>query len=172
MVGALIEALVEAIIRAAGWVAGAVRGVFAGQAADAALSAGEEQPSRRGRRRGAKGKLAELADPDDTEQLVRAYHRLARNDGDRELRIAAILQIADNDPATAEPLLREIIEGPDDPWVVLAALDTAGRKRMTSLADVVGAAREDPRQVVSVAAGQVHKRLSKAQRRARANRIA
>jgi hypothetical protein len=145
MIGALLEALVDAVVRAAGWVAGAVRSVFVGQAVDAALEAGEKKTSRRKCGRGAKAQLSELADPADTEQL-RVYHQLPRNDNNRELRIEAIIQIAENDTATAEPLLREIIEGPDDPWVVTAALDTAARQRMTGLIDVVAATRDDPRQ--------------------------
>lgn len=172
MITAVFEALLEVLMRAAGWVVGVVRGVFAGSAADAALAASEDKASRRGGRRGgAKEKLRDLAAPGGTEQLVRVYHQLARNDNDRELRIEAIIQIAEHDSAAAEPLLREIIEGPDDPWVVMAALDTAGRHGMTDLLDVVAAAREDPRPVVSALAGPVHKKLCKTKRRASAKGI-
>jgi hypothetical protein len=166
MFGAIIEAIIDVLLRAAGSVAGVVRSVFAGHAADAGLAAAEDRASRPGRRRrGPKDKLNELAEPGDTEQLVRTYHQLARNDSDRDLRIEAITRLSEENSAVAEPILREIIQGPDDPWVVIYALDAARRHRMTGLLDVVTPACEDPRPAVAAAAGSAHKRLQKAMRR-------
>lgn len=160
MIGALLEAVIEAVLNAVGWFARVVRGLFAGQAADAGLSAAEEKVSRqRRRRRGPKQRLRELADPGYTEQLVRVYHQLARSDTERDLRTEAIVRIAAEDSTAAEPILREIIEGPDDPWVVIYALEAARRHRMTGLLDVIEPALEDPRPAVAAIAASTHKRL-------------
>lgn len=165
MLTALLEAVIEALVRAAGWVGGLVRGVFAGPAADAGLSAADDAASRRRQRRRIKRELAEIAGAGGVEELTRVYRGAARSDLDRELRIEALIQIADAEPPAAEPLLRDVIRGPDDPWVVLAALDIAARHGMTGLLDEVAQATEDQRPMVATAAEIMRKRLEKTRRR-------
>ncbi len=138
-----------------------VRGMVANSAADAGLSAAEETGARQYGRRRDRRRLKRLAATGDVDELVRVYQRCGRGSHDVNRRIEALLQVARAEPSTAEPLLREVIEGPDDTWVTVAALDIAARCRMTGLADAVANAREDPRPAIATGAASVHKRLAK-----------
>lgn len=148
-----------------------IRGVVASSAADAGLSAAEEMGAERCGRGRARQRLKQLAATGHVEELVRVY-RCGRGNPDTTLRIEALIQVAHAEASTAEALLREVIEGFDDPWVTIAALDIAARCRMTGLVDAVDTAREDPRPAIAAAAASAHKRLQKGARRSLNNSVA
>ena len=163
---ALLSALIEAIVASVSWLAGVARSILGHFLLDLAARGGEEAvrgmtTSRRDRRR-ARRHLRRLARSGEIESLILAYRRLGRSDEFRDLRIDAIVALAAADPGAAEPVLREIIEGPDDPWVVVAALDRASKHRMAGLLPAIAiAAEDDIRPLVGAQARGVHKRLLK-----------
>ena len=162
----ILSALIDAIVASVGWLSGVVRSILGHFLVDAALRGGEEvvrgvAPSRRERRR-ARKHLRRLAASGKIEELILAYRRLGRSDEFRDLRSDALVALSAADPVAAEPILREVIEGPDDPWVVLLALDRADKHRMTGLLGVIAvAARDDTRPLVGKQARGVHKKLLK-----------
>lgn len=166
MSSVILGFLIDAVISGASWLVRVVRSVLAHAIIEGAARGGKEAmcsmtPSRKDRRRTRKH-LKHLADTGDIEELIRAYRRLGRGDEARELRTDAIGMLAAADTVAAEPILQEIIEGSDDTWLVLAALDRAAKHRMIGLLDSVNDARDDHRRVVAKLAGDVHRRLVKA----------
>lgn len=124
------------------WVVRVVRGLFSGRRRDRA-------------------RMRRLIEEGDIDELVRVYHRCGRSDAHRERRMAALAELAKADPARAEPLLRDVIEGPDDPWMVMAALDTAAREGLVGLQDVIATAKDDPRPVVAATADVAARKLAR-----------
>jgi|AntDryMetagUQ889_1029465.scaffolds.fasta_scaffold19414_1 hypothetical protein len=165
MLSAILDLVIDAIIASASWVARVVRSLFVHGAVDAAVQGGEEatqsMTSDRKDRRRARKHLQLLADSGEIEELIASYRRMGRSDRFRDLRIDAIVALAAADPAAAAPVLRQIIEGPDDVYVILAALDLAAEHRITGLLDAVAAAKDDTRRLVAAEAGSAHRRLAK-----------
>lgn len=166
MSSVVLNFLVDAVIAGVGWLARAIRSALAHTIIDIAARGGREAicsmtASRKDRRRTRKH-LKQLADSGEIEELIRAYRRLGRSTEIADLRTDAVVMLAAAEPVAAEPVLREIIGGPDDVWLVLAALDRAAKHRMTGLLGCVEEAREDHRPVVAKLAVDVHRRLLKA----------
>lgn len=171
MLAAVLEIVVDAVLSAIGWLVRVTRGLFADAATDAGASATREMTgssemtgSRRDRRR-VRRHFKKLAVDGQTDELVRLYRSLGRDEEFRDLRIDALRELAAHDPAVAEDVLREVIEGADDPWVVLGALDAAAKHHIFGLTDVIAQATEDPRPAVASYAASAHKRLQKKARR-------
>lgn len=120
--------------------------------------------SRRDRRR-ARRRLRQLARDGHTDELVRAYRRLGRSEAARDLRIDALRLLATSDARAAEPVLREVLTGPEDAWVMIGALDAVARGRILTLRDTVAATERDPRPAVSAYATDVRKRLDRRRKR-------
>ncbi len=169
MFSALIDALVEMFAAALGWVARILRGASVDAGAEAAAQvAGDGDVSDRKARRRAIRRFKSLAAAGKTDELASEYRRLGRGEDARDLRIEALLALAAADSTVAAPLLADVIERPDDPWVVTMALNAVAEHRMFELSDVVARAKDDPRPIVSKLATDVQRRLDKAGRRTHA----
>lgn len=161
----IIEAVIQFVLGAVGWVGRLFRGAASGAAAEAAMAATEELSFDSKDRRRARRQLKRMADEGDTEGLVRVYHLCGRSEHNRDLRIDALRHLARADRRAAEPLLREVIEGAEDAWVVTAAMEWAAKNEMVGLRDAVTSAKDDPRPAVSAQAVTVAKRLAKTEAR-------
>ncbi|MCP9490344.1 MAG: hypothetical protein MSC31_10785 [Solirubrobacteraceae bacterium MAG38_C4-C5] len=169
MLAAVLEIVVDAVLSAIGWLVRVTRGLFADAAVDASATremtgSGEMTGSRRDRRR-VRRHFKKLAVDGHTDELVRLYRSLGRDEEFRDLRIDALRELAAHDPAVAEDVLREVIEGADDTWVVLGALDAAAKYHIFGLTDVIAQVTEDHRPAVASYAASAHKRLQKKARR-------
>jgi hypothetical protein len=160
----LMFAIVEAVITVIMEMFGKLLRVLGIGAADAAGSAVLDDLERGGRKaRRARRELAreskQARRAGDREALLSLW-RLPRNEHYRSTRIDALMALADLDQAAAEPLLREALERPDDPWVVLAALDRISQRRLVGLRDAVERATDDPRPGVAKMAAHTAARLA------------
>lgn len=104
--------------------------------------------------------MRRMAADEDVQSLVSFYHRCGAGPHNRDLRIDALTMIAKAD--AAEPLLHDVITGPNDAWMVMGALDIAGRHGLHRMSDTVTTACEDTRPAVSTTASLIQKRLRKA----------
>ena len=166
MLYVIINAIVEAAVGAAGWITRMARSVFVHAAAEAATAKAEELSFESKDRRRARRQLKRMGTAGDVDGLVRVYRRCGRGENNRDLRIDALRHLARADRGAAEPLLREVIEGAEDAWVVTAAMEWSAKYKIIGLRDAVAAARDDPRPAVSAQATTALKRLDRAAARA------
>ncbi len=167
MLYVIIDAIVEAVLGAARWVMRTLRSAFVSAAPEAATTTGEQLSSDSKDRRRARRQLKRMGRAGDVEGLVRVYHRCGRGEHNRDLRIDALRQLARADRDAAEPLLREVIEGAEDAWVVTAAMEWAAKYRIVGVRDAVTAAGNDPRPAVAAQAATVGKRLERSASRSK-----
>ena len=95
----------------------------------------------------------------DGAELIRLYE--GPDCDEAGVRIDALRALAGADPAAAQPVLRQAIEGPEDAWVTVFPLDLVQEWRLVELRDGVRTAEGDPRRVVASLAASVGKRLDK-----------
>lgn len=117
--------------------------------------------STRRRHRDVRRRIKGAASTGDHAELLRLYQRLEPYGDDSPVRPDALLALADVDPAAAQPVLREAIEGPDETWVAIIALDRVEKHTLVELRDAVRTAEQDPRRFVASQAADVGKRLDK-----------
>ncbi|MDP2711895.1 MAG: hypothetical protein Q8O56_11810 [Solirubrobacteraceae bacterium] len=136
-------------------------GVGAAEAAPSAALDDLERGGRKARRaRRQLGRQIKQARREGDREALIALWRQPRNEHYRSTRIDALMALVRIDPPAAEPLLREALERPDDPWVVLMALDQISARRMVGLRDAVERATDDPVPTVAKMAAHVAARLA------------
>ena len=136
-------------------------GIASGEAASSAALDNLQRGGREARRarRQLTREIKQARRAGDRPALVALWQQ-PRNEHYRSTRIDALMALVDLDQQAAEPLLREALERPDDPWVVLAALDRISHHRLVGLRDAVERATADPRPGVSKMAAHTAARLA------------
>lgn len=158
MLSAFLDFVIDALGSAFGWLLRVARGAFGGAAVDAGVSVAEMTGGRRDRRR-VRRHFKALAATGQSEELIRAYRMLGRSDELRTLRLDALEALVAHDRVATAPVLREVIEGPEDAWTIIGVLHTVARHRVVDVVDVVRNVEHDPRPVVASSAASVRKRL-------------
>lgn len=158
----MVEALIEAVTAAVRWIGRGLRGAVVSTALDAGSTAAGDVSLDQAQRRVARRRVRAMAKAGDVAGLTRVYHRCGSGEHHRDLRIEALVGLARADATAAAPILREAISGPNDAWVVSAALDAAAKHGVVDLLDAVIAAQDDPRPAVAAIAASARKRLAKA----------
>ncbi len=128
-------------------------------AADVIASMLPGDRERRLRHRKIRRRAKAAASAGEGAELLRLYRSLDRDEDETPIRTDVLRALTAPDPSAEHPVLREAIEGPDDPWLAIAALDRIEKLRLIDLRDVVRAAERHPRRSIAAYAASVAKRL-------------